>query len=218
MEEEDQIFREMQQALDRDVEGDRLLAAVQEPDEPIFRVQIEPCYETHSRVHGVRERVFVVTLNQMRDPDDAIDLLRSMVVTIGAAWDALLNRVNILDRDHIYFQLASNRMPNAYAAWGLTAGEWRDGSHRAQRIMDNMGDHLNSNENFEYHDTFHLSMVHVASLHFGGGRTSGGGKKTRAFIPGKTSFRCLRSAKKCIIQIPKDLEDNICCALAIIVA
>ena len=69
---------------------------------------------------------------------------------------------------------------------------------------------LNSNENFQMDDTFHLSFVHVRAGPYGGG-------KKRKYLPGHQSSTRLKVMKKTVIAIPQT-DENLCCARALVSA
>ena len=161
---------------------------------------------------GVRERVFNVQLDQLHPPNNEDELISALIQAIRGAFDRMLERPDIHDRDRIYFQLPSNRLPHVFHRLGLTAGSWRRQTPRALEILNNMAERLKLNQQFDYKDTFTLSLVHVQ------GPNVGGGKRKKCFVPGKVSFHRLRAMKKCIVPIPQNIADNLCCALSIIVA
>ena len=79
----------------------------------------------------------------------------------------MLQDPSIADRDQVYFHLASDGLRHAYDGWGLTAGEWRRDEGRMACLLENLSRMLNSNENFQMDDTFHLSFVHVRARPYG---------------------------------------------------
>ena len=117
---------------------------------------------------GVRERVFNVRLDQLHLPNNEDELISSLIQAIRGAFDRMLERPDILDRDCIYFQLSSNRLPHVFDGWGLTAGSWRRQTSRGLEILNNMAERLNSNQQFDYKDTSTLSLVHVQGPNVGG--------------------------------------------------
>ena len=68
-----------------------------------------------------------------------------------------------------------------------------------QRLLENLSRMLNSNENFQMDDTFHLSFVHVRAGPYGGG-------KKRKYLPGHQSSTRLKVVKKTVIAIPQTDE------------
>ena len=79
-----------------------------------------------------------------------------------------------------------------------------------QRLLENLSRMLNSNENFQMDDTFHLSFVHVRAGPYGGG-------KKRKYLPGHQSSTRLKVVKKTVIAIPQT-DEHLCCARAIVTA
>ena len=122
----------------------------------------------------------------------------------------MLQDPSIADRDRVYFHLASDRLGHAYDGWGLTAGEWRRDEGRVARLLENLSRMLNSNENFQMDDTFHLSYVRVRAGPYGGG-------KKRKYLPGHQSSTRLKVMKRSVITIPQT-DENLCCARALVTA
>ena len=77
-------------------------------------------------------------------------------------------------------------------------------------LLENLSRMLNSNENFQMDDTFHLSFVHVRAGPYGGG-------KKRKYLPGHQSSTRLKVMKKTVVTIPRT-DKNLCCARAIVTA
>ena len=69
---------------------------------------------------------------------------------------------------------------------------------------------LNSNEDFQMDDTFHLSFVHVRAGPYGGG-------KKRKYLLGHQSSTRLKVMKKTVISMPQT-DENLCCARALVTA
>ena len=69
---------------------------------------------------------------------------------------------------------------------------------------------LNSNENFQMDDTFHLSFVHVRAGPYGEG-------KKRKYLPGHQSSTRLKAMKYSVVTIPQT-DENLCCAQALVTA
>ena len=165
---------------------------------------------------GVRERVFRVQL--LPNPDASVDadqlppyhLLEELTNVLRGAFDQLLDRPDIADRDQIYFQLGSDRLDHVYDGWGLHAFEWRHGTPRVSRILENLAKLLNSNDQFQIDDSFTLAVVHVQ------GPPQGGGGKRR-HTPGHQSHNKLTKEKTSVIKIPPN-TNNMCCAHALVVA
>ena len=120
----------------------------------------------------------------------------------------MLQDPSIGNRNRVYFHLASDRLRHAYDGWGLTAGEWRHDEGHVAHLLENLSRMLNSNENFQMDDTFHLSFVHVRAHPYGGG-------EKRKYLPGHQSSTRLKVMKKTVIAIPKT-DENLCCAQALV--
>lgn len=113
------------------------------------------------------------------------------------------------DHDRLYFTVSSNRLTSNFQGWGVTAGEWRNGSDRVDRLFQRLANSLNSNENFEMDDTFQVSITHVRQPPRGSG-------KPRKRKPGYQPTQVLKVAKNSVIQIQN--HDNLCFARALVTA
>ena len=159
---------------------------------------------------GVHERVFRARVHQRGTFDHHDQLAARFVQGLRTSLAQMLQDPSIADRDRVYFHLASDRLRHAYDGWGLTAGEWRRDEGRVARLLENLSRMLNSNENFQMDDTFHLSFVHVRAGPYGGG-------KKRKYLPGHQSSTRLKVVKKTVVAIPQT-DANLCCARALVTA
>ena len=116
---------------------------------------------------------------------------------------------NLYDQDRLYFTLSSNRLISNFQGWGLRAGEWREGGARLDALFNRLAQALNSNEQFEMDDSFHLSMTQVHHA----ARESGRRRHTK---PGHQTLKKLTAKKLSVIRIQND--DELCCARALVTA
>ena len=112
------------------------------------------------------------------------------------------------DQDRVYFNLQSNCLTNSYNYPGLPADEWLHGSERADAMLQQLSQMLNSNENFEMNDSFKLSFTNVRGV------SRGTGQRKRK--PGDSHPETFKRIKRSIVMI--DDNDNLCCARAIVTA
>ena len=134
-----------------------------------FDFRLDPFVDRRSQRLGVHERVFRARVHQWGTFDHHDQLAARFVQGLRTSLAQMLQDPSIADRDRVYFHLASDRLRHAYDGWGLTAGEWRRDEGRVARLLENLSRMLNSNENFQMDDTFHLSFVHVRAGPYGGG-------------------------------------------------
>ena len=232
MSDEDLFWRDMEVELDQDDDdafhramddleppqrGGAAAAAVVEdeagragPSRGHFDFQLDPFVDRRSQRLGVRECVFRARVQQRGIFDYHDQLAARFVEGLRTSLAQMLQDPSIADRDRVYFHLASDRLRHAYDFWGLTAGEWRRDQGRVAGLLENLSRMLNSNENFQMDDTFHLSFVHVGAGRYGGG-------KNRKYLPGHQSSTRLKAIKKTVVTIPQT-DKNLCCNRAIVTA
>ena len=220
---DDLFWREMEARLDQD-EDDKVFhralddleppqrggAAVDDeaggagPSRGRFDFRLDPFVDRRSQRLGVHERVFRARVHQRGTFDHHDQLAARFVEGLRTSLAQMLQDPSIADRDRVYFHLASDRLRHAYDGWGLTAGEWRRDEGRVARLLENLSRMLNSNENFQMEDTFHLSFVHVRAGPYGDG-------KKRKYLPGHQSSTRLKAMKYSVVTIPQT-DENLCCA------
>ena len=176
------------------------------PSRGRFEFRLDPFVDRRSQRLGVHERVFRARVHQRGTFDHHDQLTARFVQGLRTSLAQMLEDPSIADRDRVYFHLASDRLRHAY----LTAGEWRRDEGRVARLLENLSRMLNSNENFQMDDTFHLSFVHVRAGPYGGGTK-------RKYLPGHQSSTRLKVVKKTVIAIPQT-DANLCCARALVTA
>ena len=230
MSEEESFWREMEARLNQD--EDEVFHRALEELEPVqhggaaaavddeaggagrsrgrFDFRLDPFVDRRSQRLGVHERVFRARVHQRGTFDHHDQLAARCLQGLRTSLAQMLQDPSIADRDRVYFHLASDRLRHAYDGWGLTAGEWRRDEGRVARLLENLSRMLNSNENFQMDDTFHLSFVHVGAGPYGGG-------KKRKYLPGHQSSTRLKVVKKTVVAIPQT-DANLCCARALVTA
>ena len=125
--------------------------------------QRQPVVERRSVHLGLRERAFQLRPRQIGAFIPRQRLADALVQGLRAALDDLINDDDIPDRDRVYIALASNRIANAYNAWGLRAGEWRAQGQSMDALLSNLSRMLNLNEQFEMDDSLpSRSFTYVA--------------------------------------------------------
>ena len=212
------------QALE-DYEDDRALVAASD-DDTLHQIQLggnplaqeggrltfrpEPIYDRVSQRFGVQERVVRLRPVQQGRLIPPNQLVRTLTGSMQQAINRVLNQMNVPDDDRFYVSLASDRLRSASNAFHVTAGEWRHNDLRANALLTNLSNMLNSNENFRMDDSFNLSVVHVRPTPRGSGTK-------RKYVPGHQSNVRLKQLKRTVIGMPRD-EQGWCAVRAIVTA
>ncbi|KAL9970542.1 hypothetical protein ACROYT_G022936 [Oculina patagonica] len=181
-------------------------AAASEPGR--FQFNLNPYVDRVSESMGVRERHYMANLRQRGQFITRQNLHAELRDAVYEALQNLIRREGIPDRDHVYFNLASNRINHVYGYRRLPASEWLAGSSRVDGILDQMARVLNSNESFEMDDTFQLSFTHVRAP------LRGSGKRKRK--PGHSHPETHKRLKHSVVTVKN--KDDLCCARAIVTA
>ncbi|KAL9982832.1 hypothetical protein ACROYT_G004941 [Oculina patagonica] len=181
-------------------------AAASEPGR--FQFNLNPYVDRVSESMGVRERHYMANLRQRGQFITRQNLNAELRDAVYEALQILIRREGIPDRDHVYFNLASNRINHVYGYRRLPASEWLAGSSRVDGILDQMARVLNSNESFEMDDTFQLSFTHVRAPPRGSGK--------RKLKPGYSNPVTHKRLKHSVVTVKN--KDDLCCARAIVTA
>ena len=176
------------------------------PSRGHFDFRLDPFVDRRSQRLSVHERIFRARVHQWGTFDHHDQLATCFVEGLRTSLAQMLQDPNITD----YFHLASDRLCHAYDGWGLTMGEWRRDQGRVAGLLENLSRMLNSNENFQMDDTFHMSFVHVRAGAYGGGQKC-------KYLLGHQASTCLKVIKKTVVTIPQT-DENLCCARAIVTA
>ena len=110
------------------------------------------------------------------------------------------------DEDFLFVNMSSNRLRHAYQSHRVSMGEWRRDEEPVRRLFTKLSSILNSNEQFEMDDTFHLEVTHVPNP----GR--GSGKKGLKL--GTKHIQQMLKSRKSVVVI--DNDDDLCCARALV--
>ena len=170
---------------------------------------LNPFMDRRSERLGVRERHYTTGVRQMGHFATHQNLAEAVREGLHTAIRNLILQNNILGQDRIYFSLSSNRLVSNVQYLGLTTAEWLNCSDRAEAMLEKLARMLNSNENFEIDDSFHLSFTHVR----GGPQGSGHKRKLK---PGHTHPETCKRLKLSVVTITN--KDRLCCARALITA
>ena len=170
---------------------------------------LNPFMDRRSERLGVRERHYTTRVRQMGHFATHQNLAAALREGLHTAIRNLILQNKIPDQDRIYFSLSSNRLVSNVQYLGLSAAEWLNGSDRAEAMLEKLARMLNSNENFEIDDSFHLSFTHVRS------GPQGRGHK-RKLKPGHTHPETFKRLKLSVVTITN--KDSLCCARALVTA
>ena len=179
-------------------------------EEGAFDFELERFVDRRSQRLGVRERQFNTRLRQRGNLIPGQNITQALQDGLRRAVNQVLTTTpDLHDQDRLYFTIASNRLHNNFQGWGLRAGEWRQDTERVEALFHRLAQALNSNEQFEMDDSFHVSITQVHHAPQGRG-------KPRRGKPGHPTMTMLTRNKNSVIQIKND--DELCCARALVVA
>ena len=105
--------------------------------------------------------------------------------------------------------MSSNRLHHAYQSHRVSVGEWRRNEEPVQRMFGMMSRILNSNQQFEMDDSFHLEVTYVRNPGRGSGKN---GSKLKL---GMRHIEKMLKSKKSVVIIHND-DDELCCARALV--
>ena len=191
---DDTMLVEAADAIERQVGGGSV-STDRSPGRFVFR--LDPVMDRRSDRFRVHERVFNVHVQQEGQFHLHQRLTDALVHGLRRAMHSLLDQEHIDDRDRVYFTLGSQRIDNAYQAYGTSAGEWRAEAPRVTTLLQNLSQMLNSNQQFEMDDSFQLAFVRVR------GDPWGGGPKRRVLLPGHKPAKTLKGLKNVSSQSPR---------------
>ena len=154
---------------------------------------------------GIRKRHYTSNIPQVGQFTPQQNLAAAIADGLHRTIQNFILRDRIPATDRLYFNLASNRLVNSYAYWGLLAEEWLNGSYRVDSLLQQMSKVLNSNGNFEMNDSFQLYFTHVCTSPWGSGQK-------RKLKPRHSNPETFKHLKGSVITI--DNKDKLCCASA----
>ena len=100
-------------------------------------------------------------------------------------------------------------MRGHFQGMGLTIRDWQNDTERADEVFTTLANTLNSNEDFEIDDTFHMEIVTIPP------KPTGRGSRHK-LKPGHQKSSVFRKTKQSVIEIKN--HDDLCAARAIVVA
>ena len=176
-----------------------------------FVFDLQPLQHQTNRRYGIQERNYRVHLRQ---EGNVIDRLAPAIRdAMQRSVEQVLNNDQIPDHPRLFFDLFSDRLvAGTYRSNGLTVGDWRNNPDRVDHIFENLQEALNSNEDFQMNDSFHMEITTVApAIRQVRGRRH---RRKKVTYQGINDFLI---KNKSVILI-KNQQDNLCAARAIIAA
>ena len=173
-----------------------------------YRFQLQPFRERNARRYGIRRTSYHVRVENPPEefPQGRANIIRAFEEGLADVIEELTD--NIPDHDRLQIYLSSNRLQSAHTSANVSVGDWRNPLSGARRILDQISQMLNSNENFEVDDSLHLDVTHITMPQPGSGK--------RKWTFGSTHHSDFLNKKRSVIQIKN--QDFLCCARALVVA
>lgn len=174
-----------------------------------FEFELYPYTDRRVRKFGIHRRVFTTRLIQL---DDAtLPPQSNLPQLIESALQRAVNK-QLLDGnesqdDILFINMSSNRLRNTYQSHRIKVGDWKRNAEPARQLLEMLSKILNSNEQFEINDSFHIEITHVKDPLRGSGR--------KRLKPGEMHIDDLLRTKRSVVYI--DNKDELCCARALVV-
>lgn len=181
--------------------------------EPLpLEFELIPHVDLRVRKFGLHRRVFTTRLVQRGGtlsldsiPRDQLPALIDQALQL-AVQRQVLNQPDVHPNDHLMINMSSRRLQHAYQSVRMRVQDWVDHTEPAQLLLEQLSRILNSNENFQIDDSFHIEVTHV--------KDSGVG--SRGQRPGTQPIEQFLKDKRAIVRILN--KDELCCARALVVA
>ena len=176
-----------------------------------FKFEMFPHTDKRARKFGVHRRVFTSRLTQPRNFSDIprADLPRLIERALQQAIAIQVLNGHENDQDFLMINMSSNRLRHSYQSHRIRVGEWKNNEEPARQLLDMLSRILNSNEQFQVDDSFHIEVTHVQNPGRGSGR--------KRYRLGTTHIDELLKRKKSVVLINND-KDELCCARALVTA
>ena len=176
-----------------------------------FKFEMFPHTDKRARKFGVHRRVFTSRLTQPRNFSDIprADLPRLIERALQQAIAIQVLNGHENDQDFLMINMSSNRLRHSYQSHRIRVGEWKNNEEPARQLLDMLSRILNSNEQFQVDDSFHIEVTHVQNPERGSGR--------KRYRLGTTHIDELLKRKKSVVLINND-KDELCCARALVTA
>jgi len=138
------------------------------------------------------------------------DLSAALRDRLKRSIDKVLKEQKLTQDHRVFFHVFSDRFHGGhFRGMGLTVRDWQNDTERADEVFTTLANTLNSNEDFEVDDTFHVEIVTIPP------KSTGRGNR-RKLKPGHQKRSMFRKTKQSVIEIKN--HDDLCAARAIVVA
>ena len=174
-----------------------------------FEFKLFPYTDRRVRKFGIHRRVFTTRLIQ----SDGASLPSGSVLPqlIESALQRAVNEQlldgNESEDDILFINMSSNRLRTSYQSHKIKVSDWKRDTEPARQLLEMLSKILNSNEQFEINDSFHIEITHIKDPLPGSG-----GKRLK---PGEKHIDDLLRTKRSVVYI--DNKDELCCARALVV-
>ena len=172
-----------------------------------IQFELIPYTDRRARRFGVHRRVYTTRLAQSIDATaNRGNIARRIENGLRRAVLRQVLSGEEDDDDFLFVNMSSNRLHHAYQSHRVSVGEWRRNEETVQRLFAMMSRILNSNQQFEMDDSFHLEVTHV--------RNPGRGSGKKRLKLGTRHIEKMLKSKKSVVIIQND--DELCCARALV--
>ena len=209
----EELDRLCNQAMDEEEELDRLCNEAMDRFEEEqkgegFQFELYPHSDKRAKKFGVHRRVFTSRLRQPRNvaniPRANIPQLIERALQQAIAMEILDGHEQ--DNDILMINMSSNRLRHAYQSRRVTVGEWINNERNVQQLLEKIAQILNSNEQFQVDDSFHIEVAHI--------KDPGRGSGQPCFKLGTRHIEKALRDKRSVILINN--QNDLCCARALV--
>ena len=178
-----------------------------------FQFELVPYTDRRCTKFGIHRRTFTARLRQHGGnlaqlvPNHVLPELIEHTLEQAIQQQILSDRT-VKNEDWIMINMSSDRLQSAYQSHRVSIADWILDGTGSRAMLEKMSQVLNSNEQFQMDDTFHIEITHV--------RNPGTGSGQNQNKPGLTPVGQLLRRKKNVIRINN--YDDLCCARAIVTA
>ena len=178
-----------------------------------FQFELVPYTDRRCTKFGIRRRTFTTLLQQHGGnlarllPNHILPELIEHTLEM-AIEQQILNDPTAKEDDWIMINMSSHRLQSAYQSHRVSIADWILDGTGSRAMLEKMSQVLNSNEQFQMDDTFHIEITHARNPGTGSGRNQN--------KPGLTPINQLLKRKKNVIRINN--YDDLSCARAIVTA
>lgn len=182
------------------------------PDEPgRLDFDFERISQDRNKRFNINATRYRATMRQTGNLIANSDLAAALREGLHRSISQALNLQNLSNNHRLFFHVYSDRLHNGnFHGTGLTVRDWKEDTEKADAVFNTLAATLNSNEDFEMNDSFHVEIVTIPPRPAGRGQ-----KRTRK--PGHQSTTAFKIMKKSVVTI-KNPNDDLCAARALVVA